>query len=99
MADDDLYPLEGGETTDAEGAIHHPQSPILRDKIQLHVSSQMSYEYECPSHTADELRTLSDTKNRMELRGMKDYRFVDNVHSGKIVEHVERFSHAPKSKL
>ena len=99
LADDDLYPLEGAEASDAEGTLHHPQSPVLRDRIQLRVSNHRSYEYECPSHTADELRTMSDTMNRMELRGMKDFRFVSDAQSRKILEHVEHFSNAAKSKL
>lgn len=99
MPGDDLYPLEGGESSDAVGTLHHPQSPLLRDKVQLRVTSQKFYEYECPSHTADELGAMSNRRSRMELRGIKEFKLVDDVRYTKIMEYVERFSHATKSKL
>ena len=95
MDDDDLYPTEDGALKPPDGTkIHRPRSPTLRDQVPLQIVSEKTmYEYECPTHTADELQQLCKRRSRLELHGAEDFRFNDNVTIEKVEEHKERYAH------
>lgn len=72
LEDDDLYPTEYGAGVFAHTAVHHPQSKKLQD-IELRVVKNVQYEYVCDTHTAAELRDLSDRHNRIEIPTSGEY--------------------------
>ncbi len=80
--EDDLYPLEGSE--DWTTPLQHPQSlELQRHGVSLVLSSNTAYEYEIPSHTAQELRDLSTTMNRMEIKDF-NISFVNSMEADPI---------------
>lgn len=96
---DDLYPAEASYwiTTDQSPVIHHPRCPTLRDKVSLHVRYHKGYEYECPTHTAEELEQLTTRHCRLEIHSPRDFKFFDNIISKKVDDHMERYTAARKS--
>lgn len=96
---DDLYPAEAAYwmTTDQSSAIHQPHCPALRDRVPLHVRYHKGYEYECPTHTAEELHQLTTTACRLEIRSPRDFKFFDNIITKKADDHMERYAAARKS--
>lgn len=71
---DDMFSREGLEeessldlSRTAPGTTHHPQSSQLCDRgVVLIVSGTSLYEYDCPTHSAAELRALSQQLQRVE---------------------------------
>ena len=96
---DDLYPAEAAYwmTTDQSSAIHQPNCPALRDRVPLHVRYHKGYEYECPTHTADELHQLTTRACRLEIRSPRDFKFFDTIITKKVDDHLERYAAARKS--
>lgn len=93
---DDLYPALPEELALTSPPPHLPQSPTL-SHVHLHPSQSSVHEYECPTHTADELRSLSTNLSRMELRGKGNFQIYDNVMTEKIASHVEEYNHIRES--
>lgn len=75
---DDLSPLEGPE--DWITPIQHPQSlQLQKEGVFLSLSLDPMYELTIPTHTAQELRNLSQTTDRIEFSGITSYDFVSSV--------------------
>ena len=91
MGPDDLYPAFPEEEALVTPSPHPPQSPALRAHIHLHPSQRPTHEYECLTHTADQLRDMSVQLCRMEM-DKKKYYLHDTVFTDKITRHVEEYS-------
>ena len=90
---DDLSPLEGPE--DWITPVQHPQSLQLQKKgVFLSLSLDPKYEYSIPTHTAQELRELSQVTDRIEFLGMLNFNFVSSVKE----EELEAFLKAQASE-
>ena len=91
---DDLYPknIETDPVTP-----HHPQSPAL-SHIHLQPSQSLTHEYECSSHTAEELRNISVNMSRMEVHGKGKYIYQDTVETEKVTRHLEQYGHYVRSR-
>ena len=87
---DDLFPVEGSEDWTTE--IQHPKSLILRDRIPLVLSQRREFELAVPSHTAQELRELSQNMSRMEFKFPSEFKFYDNQYVEKIAEYHRRYT-------
>ena len=87
---DDLYP-KVDETSSSSA--HLPQSPTLSGIIHLRPSESPTHEYECPSHTAEELRGVATRLSRMEVRGKgkKSVTIHDTVETEKLHRHLEQY--------
>lgn len=94
---DDVYPALPEEQAITSPPPHLPQSPTLTH-IHLHPSQSPAYEYECPTHTAEELRNLSVKLCRVEFHG-KDKKsvFCDTVIGDKVTRHIEEYARYRKS--
>ena len=90
MDTDDIYPALSGEEALSSPSPHPPRSPTLAH-IPLHPSQSRGYEYECHTHTAEELRELCTNLCRMEFHGEGKFFFYDNVISDKINRHMEDY--------
>ena len=93
---DDLFSDEGLEkqssdtSLPAPGTIHYPRSSQLRDKgVYLVVSDSSSYEYTCPTHSAAELRAISQRLTRMEGMSTRSMKFNVSDALKRIEEHVD----------
>ena len=81
---DDLYPE--GDSEDWMTPIQHPKSlELQKHGVVLVLSQHTNYEYEVPTHTAQELRELSTTTNRLEFHSRSDFNFVD-THESKLYQ-------------
>lgn len=87
---DDFYPALSEEEALCSPPPHLPQSPTLTH-IHLHPSQSQAYEYECPTHTAEELRDLCVRLCRMEFHGKDKIFFYDNVITDKVSKHTEEY--------
>ena len=80
-----------------------PRCPALKDQVSLHIRHHKQYEYECPTLTAEELRQLTTTARRAEIRkNPPSLKFVDDVLSKEVDDHMQRYTAAHehcKSKL
>ena len=75
---DDLSPLEGPE--DWITPLQHPQSlQLQKEGVLLSLSLDPRYELSIPTHTAQELRNLSQVTDRIEFSGLSSYDFVSSV--------------------
>lgn len=90
MDTDDIYPAISEEEALSCPPPHPPRSPALTH-IPLHPSQSRGYEYECRTHTAEELRDLCTNLCRMEFHGEGDFFFYDNVISDKVNRHREDY--------
>ena len=87
---DDLYPVLSEELAVTSPPPHLPQSPTLTH-VHLHPSQSPTHEYDCPTHTADELRELSTKISRMELHGKGKFSFHDTVLTDKTSSHIAEY--------
>ena len=86
---DDLFPMEGSEDWTTE--IQHPTSVSLRELVPLLLSQQAAFEYTIPSHTAQELWSLSENMSRMEFHASFQFKFLDHRAMDKIANYHERY--------
>ena len=85
---DDLTPHD---PEDNVTPVQFPKSPELeRSGITLRLSDSSDYEYEIPDYTAEQLRELSVTTNRMEYTSEK-FIFSDTVESKKFKDFLAKF--------
>ena len=89
---------EGALLPPTDEGPHHPHAPALQE-IELNISKEMMYEYECPTHTAKELRELSNHISRTEFRSLNDWAVSDNIISRQIDEHNERYTRSISSAV
>ena len=89
--EDDLYPAFSEEEALTSPPPHLPQSPALTH-IHLHPSQSPTHEYECPTHTAEELRNSSVQLNRMEFHGKNKFSIHDTVITNRATRHIEEYS-------
>ena len=96
MRADDLYPIQATVYIPEQIAIHHCQSPTLRDIVTLQVlHDNYLCEYECTSHTADELIQLSTVMSRTNMgpdEQWYDIKMIDNVISKSVMEHIRKYN-------
>ena len=88
---DDLYPGLPEEAALTSPPPHLPQSPTL-SHIHLHPSQSPIHEYECPTHTAEELRNISTQLCRMEISGKGKFQLYDTVITDKVTRHVGEYN-------
>lgn len=81
---------------DSTTPVQVPKSLELEKRgVRLTLSDSTSYEYEIPEHTADQLREMSATYNRMEYTQRK-FKFMDNVEVKAFVEFLEQINGSSK---
>ncbi|CAI8055882.1 Nucleoside diphosphate-linked moiety X motif 19 [Geodia barretti] len=88
---DDLYPALPEELALTSPPPHLPRSPTL-SHVHLHPSQSPAHEYECPTHTADELRNSSTRLCRMESHGKGNFQLYDTIMAEQITSHVNEYN-------
>lgn len=92
---DDLFPLEGPE--DWTTPIQRPQSAELQKcGVSLVLSQETQYEYKITTHSAKELRDLSRTTNRMEIRDKGDFTSVSSMETDFMQTFLQQMSASSK---
>lgn len=86
---DDLFPMEGSEDWTTE--IQHPSSVSLRELVPLILTQRPTFEFTIPSHTAQELRALSENMSRMEFHASFQFKLLDNQAVDKITNYHKRY--------
>ena len=91
MNEDDLYPAFSEKEALTSPPPHLPQSPALTH-IHLLPLQNPRHEYECPTHTAEELRNSSVRLHRTDHHGKDKDFFYDTVLTDKVTRHMEDYS-------
>lgn len=71
------------------GIRHHCQASHLKDCVHIQTVDNIGYEYECLSHTAEQLRRISNSISRMEVFNMKNIDLYTT--STKVEDHIQKY--------